>query len=214
MDDLRDLPEHTRRASLRACARRAAQLKARAVLEAEQTQPIGPVTPSLANDPDRRSLFLADVSMRVMAKGATHTANYLQRMFHFRRKVAWEIVKEARREMAAAMATQTDELRAVAEARLESLMRKADKACDLTNYGRALKEWMRLHGLYRQDDTTLGDFAALMRTVTAEADAHKIVDAEFTVTGEEDEKPAERVDWQEPAGFIPAKTDEDEDDES
>ena len=89
-------------------------------------------------------------------------------------------------------------------------MRKADKACDLTNYGRALKEWMRLHALYRQEDTTLGDFAALMRTATAAADAHRIKDAEFTVVGDEEEEEVEKVEWNEPAGFIPEKIEEDE----
>jgi hypothetical protein len=211
MDDLQPLPEHSRRAALRAAVRRARDERALAVLDATQIQPNGPVTPSLAGDENRRALFLAEVGRRVMAKGSSATADYLMRVYNFRRKVAWEVIKESRRELAGAMATQTDELRAVAEARLEWLMRKADKACDLTNYGRALKEWMRLHALYRQEDTTLGDFAALMRTATAAADAHKIKDAEFTMVDDEAEAEVEKVDWTEPAGYIPAKVEEDED---
>jgi hypothetical protein len=213
--ELRDLPEHSQRAALRACARRAREVSAREKLErAERHLPAPePITKSLAGDEARRALFLADVSKRVVANGSTHTASYLQRVFRFSKKAAWAVIKEARKEVAAAMETQTDALRGVAEARLERLMRKADAACDLTNYGRALKEWMRLHGLYRADDTTLSDFAKLMQEITASEDGARtaqVVDAEFTVN-EDGEN--EEVEWQEPAGYIPAKVDEEEGEE-
>ncbi len=71
MDDLRDLPEHSQRAALRAAARRSRDKRAVAVLEAAQTQPNGTVTPTLAGDENRRALFLAEVGRRVMAKGSS-----------------------------------------------------------------------------------------------------------------------------------------------
>ena len=108
MDDLRDIPEHSQRAALRAAARRSRDKRAVAVLDATQTQPNGPVTPSLAGDENRRALFLAEVGRRVMAKGSSATCDYLIRVYRMRRKVAWEVIKESRRELAGAMATQTE----------------------------------------------------------------------------------------------------------
>ena len=184
MEELTDIPAHTQKANMRALFRRQAEAKAQAELDAAQTMPTGPVTPALRNDPDKRALFLAYVCKKVMLNGSHWTVSHLTEAYRFKRATSYAIVKEARREMAAEMATQTDELRSMAEARLEFLMRKSLSELDLTNYGRALKEWCRLHGLYRQDDTTMGDFAAAIRMVTAGADA-KVLDAEFSVKPED-----------------------------
>jgi len=205
--DLIDIPAHTRKANMRALFRRDAEARAKAELEAAQTGPTGPVTPALRNDPDKRALFLAYVCKKVMLNGAHWTVGHLSEMYRFKRATAYAIVKEARREMAAEMAQQTDELRAMAEARLEFLMRKSLSELDLTNYGRALKEWCRLHGLYRQDDTTMGDFTALIRQITAHDDA-KVLDAEFTVKPEDFDDP-EIVDVEfEPPMHLPKEDEE------
>jgi hypothetical protein len=185
MDDLVDVPEHTRQAAITALFRRDKRRREIAVLDAAASQPLidGSV---LADDPNRRALFLSDVARRIMAHGTQKTSDFLRKLYHFSKRQSMAIIKEARIELAADMATAREELRGVANARVEDLMRRAREACDISNEIKALKEWMRLFGLYDTDDAGLGDFAALMRKVTAEADAN-VIDAEFTVEVKEEE---------------------------
>lgn len=203
-DHLEEVAEHERRAALRALFRNDLQIRGEAALERAETALID--LSSLANDTDRRSIFLADVGKRVVARGSAETVLYLRRVFKFSKDEASAVVREARKELTQGLTTQTEELRAVAEARLETLMRRADAACDLTNYGRALKEWIRLHGLFRQDDTTMGDFSELIRRVTdASVPGAKVIDAEFEASE------PEVTPWTPPPSFAPVPDEEEQD---
>ena len=118
-----------------------------------------------------------------MLNGTMKTQGFLRRLYHFSKAQAMAVIKEARIELAADMATAREELRGVANARIEDIMRRAVKACDIGSEIKAMKEWLRLHGLYVIEGAGLGDYAALMRKITAESDA-SIIDAEFFVKDE------------------------------
>jgi len=181
-DDFVDLPEHSRLAAIKALFRRDTRSRELAVLDAAASQSLvdgGQFT----DDPDRRALFLSDVARRVMLNGTMKTQTFLRRLYHFSKAQAMAVIKEARIELAADMATAREELRGVANARIEDIMRRAVKACDIGSEIKAMKEWLRLHGLYVIEGAGLGDYAALMRKITAEADA-SIVEAEFYVKDE------------------------------
>lgn len=151
------------------------------------------------DDETRRELFIADVGKRLVANGTEHTTDYLRTVFRFSRAQAKAVIDEARRELAYKLQAETELLRSVAIARLESIMRRARDACDLMNEIRATKEWLRVVGAYSSQDGAQGDLAALMRELSKleGPDPTKIVDAEFTVEGEEEEA----THWQAPEDF-------------
>ena len=202
-DELVDMPPHAASAAISALFRRDERAREIAVMERSLTHPMVEDTLLPVSDMDRRGMFLSIVQKKVMAEGAAGAREYLRSVYHFSKGQASAIIREARIELVADMATVREELRALADARLEDIMKRARGACDLSNEIKALKEYMRLHGLFEVVDTGLGDFADLMRKVTAAADA-QVIDAEFTVK-EEEEEPSEP--WAMPEKVIDAEAD-------
>ncbi len=165
------------------------------------------------DDTDRRVLFLADVSRRLVENGTQWTQRWLRRKFKFPPGAAREAIGEARRVLGECLKSSTEELRALAEIRLEDFMRRSRKAVDLDAEIKGLKEWLRLHGLLRIDPSGggLGDIRDLMRKVCLEdASEGPIVDAEFEVAGNGE---TEKIDWKPPPNFRPEMRREDKDDE-
>lgn len=138
------------------------------------------------DDANRRDLFIADVGKRVTINGTGHTSDYLRRTFQFTKVQSKAVIDEAKRELHAKIQGETELMRSVAIARLESIMRRAKDACDLSNEIRATKEWLRVLGVYSTEEGGLGDLAALLRELSGDQgpDPTKIVEAEFEVTEE------------------------------
>jgi len=179
--------------------------RALALRDAQDTQPL-PGAVAFVDDGDRRALFLAEVAQLVTAKGTSWTEQHLRKVFKFTVKVARAVIQEARRELADRMRETTTELRAIASDRLEDLMRRAAHACDLDAEVKVLKEWMRLHGLYKQDEGG-GDIAALIRRVSAldgPDGSTKVIDAEFSTPDD----PPEVETWGAPENWEPRSDDE------
>lgn len=152
-----------------------------------------------ADDEARREIFIADVGKRITAHGTLDTIEYLRTAFRFTKKQAKAVLDEARRELAAKMQAETEIMRNVGLARIESMLRRARDACDLTNEIRAFKEWARITGAYQTVEGTKGDLAALLRELSQDQgpDPKKVIDAEFTVEGEEQAEDH----WQAPEDF-------------
>lgn len=206
-DEFVEIPEHQQTAALHALFARDKRNRSLAVAERSLHFPLVANTELSVEDPDRRGMFLADVQRRVMHQGSQKTRSHLRKVYRFSRKQANAIIKEARIELVADMATVREELRALADARLEDIMRRALTAGDLSNEVKALKEYMRLHGLFEVSDTGLGDIADLMRKITAEADG-AVVEAEFTV---DDETPLPETEWGTPQRIDTLEEDDDDD---
>ena len=153
-------------------------------------------------DADRRVLFLATVGRHIIENGTDWTQRWLRRRYKFPPSNARDVISEARREMTGVLQSTTDELRALAEHRLEDFIRRARVAVDLDAEIKGHKEWLRLHGLLRIDASggSRGELLDLMRRVCEEdaGGGPEVIDAEFTTTGESN---GEVVPWEPPRDF-------------
>lgn len=187
------------------------------VKEAQALQPL-PGSSVMADDAERRHLFLSEVGTKLTAKGTEFTVKWLWRVYRISRRAARLIVSEARRELADQHRATVMELRGLASARLEDALRRARLAGDLNEEVKILKEWMRLHGLYAAEDQGALDLASIIRRISAAEGAGalpqgKVIEADFTVKDDDgEEEPAEQS-WAIPEEWEPLVDEGSADDE-
>lgn len=146
----------------------------------------------------RRELFIADVAKRLTLDGTVHTLDYIRRTFRFSRKIAHAIVREAQQEIHSKLQGETDLARSVAINRLESIMRRAKDACDLSNEIKAFKEYARILGIYPTEEGGLGDLAKVLRTIARSEGPDPTQVVEMTDDKEEGQ---ELIEWSAPEQF-------------
>lgn len=156
---------------------------------------------TFADDAHRRELFIADIGKRITINGTGHTVDYLRKAYQFSLKQARAVSDEAKRELHAKIQGDTDIMRSVIIARLESVARRAADACDLSNEIRAVKELARVLGVYTTEESGLGDLAVLLRDMSGKQgpDPKKIIDVEHYEV--DDEAEASEETWTPPGKF-------------